>query len=185
MEMPTLRTGRLLLRGFTLADAPRVQELAGAREVAATTLTIPHPYEDGMAEAWIGGHGAAWEQRKSLSLAVTTETEGLVGAMGLVVAPEHAHGEIGYWIGVPYWGRGFATEAAGAVLDYGFGELGLHRAVGRHFTRNPASGRVLRKLGMVHEGTLREHVRRWDRFEDLECYSVLEHEWRGGGARPA
>ncbi|HEV2734455.1 MAG TPA: hypothetical protein VGV85_06430, partial [Longimicrobiaceae bacterium] len=70
MEMPTVRTGRLLLRGFSLADAPRVRRLAGAREVAATTLTIPHPYEDGMAEAWIRGHAAGWEQRKRLSLSV-------------------------------------------------------------------------------------------------------------------
>lgn len=185
MEMPTLRTGRLLLRGFSPADAPRVRELAGAREVAATTLTIPHPYEDGMAEAWIRGHAAAWEQRGRLSLAVTTEADGLVGCIGLSVVPDHGHGEIGYWIGVPYWNRGFATEAAGAVLDHGFGELGLHRVVARHFTGNPASGRVLRKLGMVHEGTLREHVRRWGRFEDLECYAVLEHEWRGRTSPPA
>lgn len=184
MELPTLRTGRLLLRGFTLADAPRVRELAGSREVAATTLTVPHPYEDGIAEAWIRGHAAAWEQRGRLSLAVTTGADGLVGAIGLTVVPEHAHGEIGYWTGVPYWNRGLATEAAVAVLDYGFGELGLHRVLARHFTRNPASGRVMRKLGMVHEGTLRDHVRRWGRFEDLECYAVLEREWRGRSAPP-
>ncbi|HYR10620.1 MAG TPA: GNAT family N-acetyltransferase [Longimicrobium sp.] len=182
MTLPTLRTERLLLRAFTLADAPRVQELAGAREVAATTLTIPHPYEDGMAEAWIQGHAAAWEAGKRLSLAVTSQADGLVGVVGLSLQPAHRHAEIGYWIGVPYWNRGFATEAAGAVLAYGFGELGLHRIVARYFARNPASGGVLRKLGMRHEGTLREHVWRWDRFEDLECCAILEDEWRGRDA---
>jgi [ribosomal protein S5]-alanine N-acetyltransferase len=182
MTLPTLRTERLLLRAFTLADAPRVQELAGAREVASTTLTMPHPYEDGMAEAWIQGHAPAWEAGKRLTLAVTSQADGLIGVMGLNLEPTHRHAEIGYWIGVPYWSRGYATEAAVAVLAYGFGELGLHRIVGRYFARNPASGGVLRKLGMRHEGTLREHVWKWDRFEDLECCAVLEDEWRGRSA---
>ena len=180
MTFPTLRTERLLLRAFSLADAPRVQELAGSRDVASTTLTMPHPYEDGMAEAWIEGHPAAWEAGKRLTLAITTGGDGVVGAIGLHhLDPVHRNGEMGYWIGVPYWNRGFATEAAAAVLGFAFGELGLHRVGARHFPRNPASGRVLRKVGMVHEGTMREHVRRWGRFEDLECYAILEDEWRG------
>lgn len=179
MALPTLRTERLLLRGFTLADAPRVQELAGSREVASTTLSMPHPYEDGVAEAWIQGHVPAWEEKGRLTLAVTTDSDGLIGSIGLHhPEPTHRHAELGYWIGAPYWNRGFATEAARAVLDFGFGELGLHRIQARYFPRNAASGRVLHKLGMVHEGTMREHVWRWDRFEDLECYAVLEHEWR-------
>ncbi|HYW13186.1 MAG TPA: GNAT family N-acetyltransferase [Longimicrobium sp.] len=179
MDLPVLQTERLLLRGFTLADAPRVQALAGAREVAATTLTVPHPYEDGVAEAWIQGHAAGWQAGKRLSLAITTAADGLVGCVSLSVVPQHRHGEIGYWIGVPFWNRGFATESAAAVLAYGFGGLGLHRIVGRYLPRNPGSGQVLRKLGMRHEGTLREHVWKACRFEDLECCAILEDEWRG------
>ena len=186
--IPTLRTERLVLRPFSPSDAHRIQELAGSEDVASTTLTIPHPYEDGLAEAWIEGHAEAWEDGQRLTLAVTTDADGVVGAMGLDLAPDHERAELGYWIGVPYWNRGFATEAARAMLDLGFGELGLHRIVARHFPRNPASGRVLRKLGMVHEGTQREHVRRWDRWEDLECYGILASEWRCRGdeaGRPA
>lgn len=183
MTLPTLRTDRLVLRAFSPADAPRVQALAGAREVASTTLNIPYPYEDGMAEAWIGGHAPAWEAREGLTLAVTTESDGVVGAIGLSLALPHRRAEVGYWIGVPFWGRGLATEAAAAVLEYGFGELGLNRIVGRYLTRNPASGRVLHKLGMVHEGTLREHVVRWDQPEDLECLAILEREWRARHSR--
>ena len=184
MPLPTLRTDRLLLRAFTMADAPRVQELAGAREVAETTLTMPHPYDDGVAEAWIAGHAAAWEAGKRLTLAITTGADELIGGIGLSLVPAHQQGEVGYWIGVPFWNRGFATEAAGAVLGFGFDELGLHRVAARHFPRNPASGAVLLKLGMLHEGTLREHVRRWDRFEDLECYAILDREWRGRSPVP-
>ena len=179
MPLPSIRTERLLLRGFSPADAARVRELAGSREVASTTLSIPHPYEDGIAEAWIEGHPAAWEAGTRLTLAVASESDGLLGGISLRLVPEHRHGELGYWIGRPYWGLGCATEAAAAVLAIGFGELGLHRVLARHFPRNPASGRVLRKLGMSHEGTMREHVRRWDRFEDLDCYAILEREWRG------
>lgn len=176
--LPTLRTERLLLRGLSPADAPRVQELAGAWDVASTTLTVPHPYEDGVAEAWIRGHAAAWERGERLPLAVTTESDGLVGGVGLQLSLGHRRAELGFWIGVAYWGRGFATEAAAAVLGYGFDELALHRVVARHFARNPASGRVARKLGMRHEGVQRGHVLRWGRFEDLECYAVLESEWK-------
>jgi len=83
MAIPTIRTERLLLREFSSRDAPSVQALAGSREVASTTLTIPHPYEDGMADSWIKGHSAAWDDRKSLTLAIATESDGLVGAIGL------------------------------------------------------------------------------------------------------
>ncbi len=178
MAIPTIRTKHLILREFSLPDAPRVQALAGTRDVASTTLTIPYPYEDGVAETWIEGHSAAWEDGKRLTLAITTESDGVIGAIDLHLAPNHGRAELGFWIGVPYWNQGFATEAAAALLDYGFSELGLHRIVARHFPRNPASGRVLQKLGMIREGTQREHVLRWDRFEDLECYAILEPEWR-------
>lgn len=182
MSLPTLHTDRLLLRPFTAEDAPRLQELAGAEEVASNTLRIPHPYEDGMAEAWIAGHGAAWEERDSLTLAVTTEADGLVGTIGLDLAPQHRRAELGYWIGVPYWGRGYATEAVVVVLDHGFTQLGLERIHACHYLRNPASGRVLEKAGMRHEGTLRSHVVRFGRREDLECRGILREEWGGGAS---
>lgn len=183
--LPTIRTERLVLRPFELADAPRVQALAGDRAVAGTTLTLPHPYEDGMAEAWIATHAPDWEAGARMALAVTTEADGVVGAIGLVLTPAHGHGEIGYWVGVPFWGRGIATEAARAVVAHAFGALGLHRVLGRCFARNAASGRVLRRAGMAYEGTLRQHLRRWDRFEDVEVYGILADEWRARGGDSA
>ena len=182
MSFPEIRTERLFLRGFTAADAPRIQALAGEREVASGTLTIPHPYEDGMAEIWIAGQAEAWDAKQMFTLAMTTGADGLVGAVGLRLVPEHRRAELGYWIGVPYWNRGYATEASAGVLEYGFTELSLNRIVARHYQRNPASGRVLEKLGMRHEGTQRQHVVRWDQLEDLECYAILESEWRGQAA---
>ena len=85
--------------------------------------------------------------------------------------------ELGYWIGKPYWGQGYCTEAARATLDFGFEQLGLNRIFAHHFARNPASGRVMQKIGMTREGRLRQHVKKWDAFEDLELYGILKDHW--------
>ena len=76
-------------------------------------------------------------------------------------------------LGRPFWGRGYATEAARAVIEYGFSVLNLHRIYAMHFSRNPASGRVMEKCGMVHEGRFREHVRKWGVFEDVDLRGIL------------
>jgi [ribosomal protein S5]-alanine N-acetyltransferase len=178
-ELPRLVTERLVLRPFDLADGPVVERLAGAREVADTTLTIPHPYPVGGGAQWIATHAVAWERGNNLALAVCDKTPSgeLLGAVSLQVSAAHSHGEIGYWIRVASWGNGFATEAARAVLGYAFAHLTLHRVQGRQFTRNAASGRVLQKVGMQREGTHRDAYRRWDRFEDVAVYAVLAPEW--------
>lgn len=176
---PRLQTGRLVLRGFTLRDAPDVQQLAGEWDVARTLLSVPHPYEDGVAEEWISGHRSAFERGEGVSFAIVLRTrEALCGACGLTINSRDNNAELGYWIGSPYWGRGYATEAAREVVRYGFEELGLHRIYAAHFGRNPASGRVLEKLGMSYEGTRRQHHRKWGDYEDRVEYGLLAGEWR-------
>jgi RimJ/RimL family protein N-acetyltransferase len=175
---PVLETARLRLRPFTLADAPDVRRLAGDRAVAENTLTVPHPYPEGAAEAWIGTHAEGWAAGRQAVYAVTDASTGaLVGAVGLALTPAHAGAELGYWIGRESWGRGYATEAAAALCDHAFAALGVHRVQARHLVRNPASGRVMQKLGMRQEGVLRGAVRKWGRFEDLALYAVLAPEW--------
>lgn len=178
-DLPRLATERLLLRPFVAADAPTVERLAGAREVADTTLTIPHPYPAGAAEAWIAEHTPAWEadQRLTLAVCVADAPAVVVGAIGFGIAAEHARAELGYWIGVDAWGRGYATEAARALLAFGFATLGLNRIQAQHFLRNPASGRVLQKVGMTFEGVHRQAYRRWGRFEDAAMYAALASAW--------
>jgi RimJ/RimL family protein N-acetyltransferase len=175
---PVLETDRLVLRPYRLADAADLQRLAGDRLIAATTATIPHPYPDGEAEAFIGAHEARWRDGTHLTCAVTERgVDTLVGAVGLVFAAEHARAELGYWIAVPAWGRGYATEASMALCEYGFATLGLHRIEARHVAGNPASGAVMRKLGMQQEGVLRGHKVKWDSLHDLVVYGVLADEW--------
>ncbi|HEU4564098.1 MAG TPA: GNAT family N-acetyltransferase [Gemmatimonadaceae bacterium] len=181
-EQPTLSTARLVLRPFLPEDAPAVQRLAGAREIADTTLTIPHPYPDGAAELWIATHEQGFAAGTVVVFAVTERESGdVVGAVGLVVEPAHASAELGYWIATPYWGRGYATEAAGALVAFALGPLGLHRVQARHLIRNPASGRVMQKLGMRLEGVHRHAVRKWDAFEDVALYAILETDARPEG----
>lgn len=182
--LPTLRTARLLLRAYTPDDVSRVMELSEVEEVWPSG-GVPS-YDQGMASAWIRGYRPL-PRLTLLELAVTTAADGLVGGVTLRLARRERRAEIGYWVGVPYWNRRIATEAAGAVLAYAFEELGLRRVVARHLGSNPASGRVLRGLGMVHEGTLREHVLHGEGWVDLVCYALLEREWRarhGGGPEP-
>lgn len=193
--LPEILTRRLILRAFRMDDAPRVRELAGEREIAATTAHIPHPYEEGLAEAWIGSQAERRSRGQAVVFAAqlrgdldeasddTLRPGDLVGAVGLELDRENRQAELGYWIGKPYWGRGLATEAAGAVLRYGFEELRLNRVHAHHFAHNAASGHVLEKIGMVREGCRREHVRKWGRFVDVVLYGALADEY--GPAEPA
>ena len=177
-ERPILETTRLVLRPFTLADASDVQRLAGARAIASTTLNIPHPYEDGMAEQWIRTHQERYEKGELVNFALVLRTDHIfLGAMELQINQQYASAELGYWIGQPFWRQGYCTEAARAVLGYGFEVLELNRVHASYLTRNPASRRVMQKIGMAYEGCLRQHIKKWDVFEDLALYGILRSDW--------
>jgi ribosomal-protein-alanine N-acetyltransferase len=175
-----LRTLRLLLRSFKRGDIPAIVCLAGASEIAATTANIPHPYTEDDAQSFLANADDEFRAGRSVTFAITIPPGGeLCGAVGIVITPAHDSAELGYWIGVQYWGQGFATEAASAVMAFGFETLRLHRVYASHFTGNTASQRVLEKIGMRHEGPSRQHVRKWSRFIDLENYGLLASEFRG------
>ena len=177
---PTLDTARLRLRAFTLDDAPDVRRYVSDRDVAAMTLSIPHPYPEDGAEKWISTHAAKYAESELASFAITErESDALVGAIGLHPEPAHGRAELGYWIGKPFWGRGYATEAARAVIAFGFESVGLNKIHAAVFIKNPASDRVIRKLGMKWEGRLREHDLKWGVYEDIDVYALLAREWDG------
>jgi ribosomal-protein-alanine N-acetyltransferase len=176
MEQPTIITERLLLTPFEISDAINVQRLAGDREIANTTLNIPHPYEDGMAEKWISSHKKWFDNNKQAVFAIKFPSYELVGAIGLVLNIEHLRGELGYWIGKQFWNNGYCSEAAFAIIKFGFEQLQLNKIHSMHLTRNPASGKVLQKVGLKHEGTRRGHIIKWDIYEDIEEYGLLNKE---------
>lgn len=171
---PTLETARLRLRGYTEADIPELLPLIGTREVAATTLRIAHPYTEQDAKAFL----ELTKDTDKIWLAIVLRGDGRqIGGIGLRLEKQHQHAELGYWLGVPFWGQGFATEAAREILRYGFKTLGLHRIFASHFKHNPASGHILEKIGMKYEGCQRQHLRKWDQFVDSELYGILRREW--------
>jgi len=175
MKSPLIETPRLQLRTWSEDDIPELVTLIGAREVAATTLRIPHPYQERHAREFL----ATVAKENELRLSIRQRSDGrLCGGVGLHPEAQHSHAELGYWIALPYWGNGYATEAAKAVVRYGFEQIKLNRIFAHHFKHNPASGKVLRKIGMKYEGCMRQHVRKWDEFVDLELYSILREEWK-------
>lgn len=171
---PLLSDGTVLLRRFTPGDAVMVQALASSAAIADTTLNIPHPYPPGAASAWIATHDAVFNDGTGAVFAVTSRAEGtLVGSIRVTLDTAHHHGEIGYWIGRPFWGHGFATAALRLLVAHCFSQLDLHRVYAHHMARNPASGRVMEKAGLRREGLLREHVFKAGRPEDIVIYGRL------------
>lgn len=173
-----LTTERLVLRPFTQDDAPEVARLCNNERLNRRVLLLPYPYEETDARAWIGTHAERAAMGRAYTFAVTGRTVGtLYGCMGLECDATNRRAEAGYWFGEPYWGRGYATEALGALLAFAFTTLKLHRVTAEHFGSNPASGRVMEKNGMQLEGTLREHILKNGVFEDAVCRGILKSEW--------
>lgn len=177
MPMPpeTVRTTRLLLRRFAREDGPAIVPLIGDFAIADMTARISHPYTLADAHTFFDMLAA---QPERAVYAVTCGTSGaLMGAIGLDPEPAHDRAELGYWIGRPYWNKGYATEAGAAMLRLAFTELGLHRVTAHHYTRNPASGRVLEKIGMRREGLLIGHMKKWGGYEDCVAYGATHPDY--------
>lgn len=177
-DPPQIETKRLRLRGLTLADAPAVQQLAGQREISHTMISVPHPYPLEQVQAWIASHEAELRSGHAVHWGLQLRsTSQLIGAIELrAIDPEHAQAELSFWVGVVWWRHGYASEAAQAVVRFGFENLQLNRIYAHHMVRNPASGRVLQRLGMRQEGLLRQRVRKWDLFEDVLLWAILRQD---------
>src|SRR5690554_15307 len=153
-DQPILETSRLTLRPFSIEDAPRVQELAGDRRVSEMTINIPYPYKDGMAEQWISSHVESFANGDRIVYAVTiSHSAELIGTISLTQLTDN-DGNLGYWISFPYWGYGYCTEAAGALVDFCLYKYGLPLIYARHLAENPASGRVILKNGFKYVGSI-------------------------------
>ncbi|MBN1574008.1 MAG: GNAT family N-acetyltransferase [Deltaproteobacteria bacterium] len=177
-EQPEIATERLILRPFAPSDAPEVTLIVNDYEIASKTLKIPHPYKEAMAREWIATHREGYRNGELADFAVTLKADGrIIGAVGLEIVREHGRAGLGYWLGRDYWGAGYATEAAGAILDFGFNVLMLNRIHAERFTDNPASGRVIEKIGMKYEGHMREHDLRFGKYKDILVYGILKREY--------
>ena len=156
-SIPVLETDRLVLRAPNLEDADRIAMLANERRIAENTARIPHPYTLADAKAFLA---AANRSDRETTFAITLRDGTLIGACGLELRDGHAGPsgagpqapELGYWLGLPYWGRGFATEAARALIDHAFTDLEIESLQAGARVTNPASRRVLEKCGFQWTG---------------------------------
>ena len=174
-----LVTERLVLRDLRSSDAAAVAAGAGDRRVAAYLIEVPSPYPIALARRWVTHRIDWWTQGRGVTFAVTLpeEPDMLLGTVSLRRYMRDRRAELGYWLAQPAWGHGFATEAAQAIVDFGFRELGLLRVYAQVLADNRASLRVLDKLGMVNEGVKRQHVHKARRLHDVVLYGLLRDEW--------
>lgn len=183
---PILKTERLLLRPFVMDDATAIRSIVNNEAVASTMRSMVLPYTEEMARQWLQSQEAIWKTQASAVYGICwnppeTSAEGspdqssplLIGGIGLEICRDDDKGEIGFWIDQSHWGKGVATEAAAALMKFGFEKLRLHKIVAFHMVRNPASGRVMEKLGMQKEGVFRDHVKKSGKFEDSVAYGIL------------
>lgn len=175
---PQLETPRLLLRAFGPADESALVALAGNYEVARNTLNISHPYRAEDARQGVRATQAAHAQQTGYVFAIELRATGeFIGGIGLTVERRFDRAEVGYWLGQPYWGRGLASEALGALLRFGFEVLELNKLYATHIASNPASGRVMLKNGLVKEGEMVQHTKRDGQHHDLWQYRLTRAEY--------
>ena len=173
-ETRTLTTERLILRPFEMSDAQRIYQLCNNYNIYKSTLYLPYPYPIEAATNWIPTHEENFKNDKSYDFAITDKATGeLLGAIGLSNNKTHKNGEVAYWVGEEYWGKGYGTEALKAVIDFAFDEKGYHRVWARFFASNPASGKMMEKVGMVEEGVQIQHIIKEGNFEDLIFYGIV------------
>lgn len=141
-SLKELQTARLILRPPQLQDAKAIAALANDIRIAQNTLRLPHPYTVADAEKFI----ASTEGEGEVAFIVTLRSGALIGIAGIAKLNGNAP-ELGYWLGVPFWGHGYATEAARAVIDHAFTEIGCEQLQSGARISNPASRRVLEKCG--------------------------------------
>jgi RimJ/RimL family protein N-acetyltransferase len=151
--VPVLATARLVLRAPRRSDGKAIATLANDRRIAANTARIPHPYGIEDAEQFI----AAVNKREGEACFVVTLDGAPIGVCSVDLREDGP--EIGYWLGVPYWGRGLATEAARALIDHAFGDLEHDTLISGARVNNPASRRVLEKCGFQWTGVRLSRIR--------------------------
>ena len=178
-KFPELTTDRLILSALSYKDIPKIIEYAGNEKVAETTLNIPHPYEEKDAIFWINKAHQGFKAKTQYTFGVRLRsTAEFIGGIGLIVNHRFNRSELGYWIAENFWNKGYATEAAGVLLDFGFQELKLQKIFATHLLENPASGKVMIKNGMIKEAELKDHTKKGEIYRSLIQYRLTLEEFK-------
>jgi ribosomal-protein-alanine N-acetyltransferase len=181
--MEAIRTNRLLLRALQEDDWRAVHRYASDPEVVRYENWGPNTEDETRSFIQRSVSGRKEVPRRDYSLAILLETESeLIGSCGIYLTDSgNREGHIGYTLNRKFWRQGYGTETAKALLEFGFGELNLHRIFATCDQANVASVHILEKVGMRREGHLREN--KWIRGEwrDSLLYAILDYEWKRSG----
>lgn len=172
-----IETNRFIIRPFIKTDAEKIYEACNDFEISKTTLGIPFPYTLEDSQNFIDYTNNAISSQKSYELAITLKenTNEVVGCISLMGIKRPANkAELAYWVAKKYWNSGIATEAAKAIIEYGFNTLNLHSIFARFLDNNPASGKVMQKIGMKYVGRMREHEYKFGQYYDVFYYEILK-----------
>lgn len=180
MQHLTIPTERLLLSRPREADLDDfVLQINSTGDFSKNLFNIPFPYPKENAEKWLELCNAGIETGDSFRFAIREKEIGkLIGTIGLHLSKEHHKAELGYWLGKDYWGKGYLTEALKAVLQFGFDHVQLNKIYATHFVYNPASGKVMQKVGMKFEGLLKQEYFHQEKFLDVNRYSILKEDFQ-------
>lgn len=179
-QFPMIETERLVLAELRTADIPQIVKYAANKNISDNTLNLPFPYTEKDAVFWINMAEQGFKTNTNIIFAIRLkETDGFIGGIGLTIEQRFFRAELGYWIAEPFWNQGLTTEAAKAVIRFGFDKLGLNKLTCSHFEKNPASGKVIVKSGMIKEGYLKEHVCKSGIFHDLVVYGLTKKDAGG------
>ena len=179
MNFPVLETERLVLNRPTAADLPDfIAAVNSSEDFSKNLFNIPFPYTSENGENWMKICNEGIETGNSYRFAIREKNEGkLIGIIGLHLNKQHHSAELGYLLHQDFWNKGYLTEGLKEVVKFGFENLDLNKIYATHFLYNPASGRVMQKVGMKLEGTLREEYFQHGKFCDVHRYSILKSEF--------
>lgn len=173
-----LQTERLELRPPTAKDIPNIIQYAGDRRISDMVLNIPHPYDEQDAIFWINLNNQDRKHNLGHTFGIFLQgSDEMIGAIGIKINLEHNRGALGYWLAVPHWNKGYMTEAAKAMLDFGFHHLKINKILATHLVENPASGQVMIKNGMIKEGVLKDHFKKGDTYLSVVQYRLTKAEY--------
>ncbi|MBV8326912.1 GNAT family N-acetyltransferase [Chryseobacterium sp.] len=171
-EFPVIKTERLLLSQLEEKDIPLITEYLKHKIYSDLTSNIPYPYTENDAKLWLKMSLDAFENNSGYTFAIRDQEGQLMGAIGLHDRDDDK-AEMGYWIGIPFWNKGYVTEAAKAIVDFGFTKMNFNKIFATHFLHNPASGKIMEKIGMEKEAVLKQHIKKDGEYLDLVQYSIF------------
>lgn len=177
-RMRYLETDRLVLRRMTMRDAQDMYEYSRDPQVARHVLWDAHR-SVGETRGYIRSVLRRYRAGQAASLAIELKAQHkVIGTIGFMwYQQENSSAEVGYSLARAYWNQGIMTEALGAVVDFAFRQLGINRLEAQHEVDNPASGQVMRHVGMVKEGTLRQRLFNKGRYVDVDLYAILREDF--------